>query len=95
MSARPAAVRIDDLAVPHYSEEVRAILDFMEEAGSQLTLTAPAELMATARAETGLEDFGADDFVGRLEVLCEAILTRREASTAPASCSSTFSCSGC
>ena len=72
MSARPAAVRIDDLAVPRYSEEVRAILDFMEEAGSQLTL-APAELMATARAETGLEDFGADDFVGRLEVLCDAM----------------------
>ena len=36
MSARPAAVRIDDLAVPRYSDEVRAILDFMEEAGSQL-----------------------------------------------------------
>ena len=72
MSARPAAVRIDDLAVPRYSDEVRAILDFMEEAGSQLTL-APAELMATARAETGLDDFGADDFVGRLEVLCDAM----------------------
>jgi hypothetical protein len=72
MSARPAAVRIDDLAVPHYSEEVRAILDFMEEAGSHLTL-APAELMATARAETGLDDFGAHDFVGRLEVLCGAM----------------------
>ena len=38
MSARPGAVRIDDLAVPRYSDEVRAILDFMEEAGSQLTL---------------------------------------------------------
>ena len=36
MSARPAAVRIDDLAEPRYSDEVRAILDFMEEAGSQL-----------------------------------------------------------
>ena len=33
MSARPAAVRIDDLADPRYSDEVRAILDFMEEAG--------------------------------------------------------------
>ncbi len=72
MSARPAAVRIDDLAVPRYSGEVRAILDFMEEAGSQLTL-APAELIATARSETGLEDFGADDFVERLGVLCLAM----------------------
>jgi len=75
MNGRPAAVRIDDLAAPRYSEEVRAILDFMEEAGSELTLDA-AELMATARSETGLEDFGADDFVDRLGVLCDAM--RRE-----------------
>jgi hypothetical protein len=72
MSVRPAAVRIDDLAAPRYSDEVRAILDFMEEAGSQLTLD-PSELMATARAQTGLEDFGADDFVERLGLLCEAM----------------------
>ena len=38
MSARPAPVRIDDLADPRYSDEVRAILDFMDEAGSQLVL---------------------------------------------------------
>jgi hypothetical protein len=75
MSARPSAVRIEDLAVPGYSEEVRAILDFMEEAGSQLTLE-PAELMAAARAETGLEDFGDGDFVERLALLCDAM--RRE-----------------
>ena len=72
MSGRPAAVRIDDLAVPRYSEEVRAILDFMEEAGSHIALE-PADLMATARAETGLEDFGAEDFVERLGVLCSAM----------------------
>jgi len=72
MSRTPAAVRIDDLATPRYSEEVRAILDFMEEAGSQLTLD-PAQLMATARSETGLENFGADDFVERLGVLCGAM----------------------
>jgi hypothetical protein len=72
MSARPPAVHIDDLAQPRYSDEVRAILDFMEEAGSQLNLD-PAELMATARAETGLQDFGADDFVARLGILCAAM----------------------
>ena len=72
MSVRPAAVHIDDLAEPHYSDEVRAILDFMEDAGSQLTLDA-AGLMATARTETGLQDFGADDFVQRLEILCAAM----------------------
>jgi hypothetical protein len=72
MSARPVAVRIEDMAVPHFSDEVRAILDFMEEAGSRLNLE-PAELMTTACAETGLDDFGADDFVGRLELLCLAM----------------------
>jgi hypothetical protein len=72
MSVRPAAVRIDDMAVPRYSAEVRAMLDFMEEAGSQLTLH-PAELLAAARSQTGLEDFGSDDFVERLGVLCEAM----------------------
>jgi hypothetical protein len=72
MSTRPAAVTIDDLAVPRYSDDVRAILDFMEEAGSQLTLE-PADLMTTARRETGLHDFGADDFVERLEVLCSTM----------------------
>ncbi len=72
MSARPAPVSIDDLAEPRYSDEVRAILHFMEEAGSQLNLE-PGQLMAAATAETGLKDFGPDDFVERLEVLCRAM----------------------
>ncbi len=75
MNPGPAAVRIDDLADPQFSDEVRAILDFMEEAGSHLSLD-PAELMATARSETGLDHFGSDDFVERLAVLCDAM--RRE-----------------
>ena len=72
MTARPAPVRIDDLAEPRYSDDVRAILDFMDEAGSQLNLE-PGELMAAATAETGLKDFGPDDFVERLGVLCRAM----------------------
>jgi hypothetical protein len=72
MSARPDAVHIDDLAVPRYNDEVRAILDFMDEAGAQIVLE-PSELMATARTETGLEDFGSDDFVERLGILCTAM----------------------
>ena len=72
MSARPAPVRLDDLADPRYSDEVRAILDFMDEAGSQLVLE-PAALMDAALAETSLDDFGPDDFVERLDVLCRAM----------------------
>lgn len=72
MTGRPAPVRIDDLAEPRHSDEVRAILDFMDEAGAQLALE-PNHLMAAARAETGLDDFGAVDFVERLELLCRAM----------------------
>ncbi len=72
MSTRPAPVRIDDLAEPRFTDEVRAILDFMDEAGSQLALE-PAALMETAAAETGLDDFGAADFGERLVVLCRAM----------------------
>lgn len=72
MNARPAPVRLDDLADPRFSDDVRAILEFMAEAGSQLTLD-PDGLMETARTETGLHDFGPDDFVDRLTVLCRAL----------------------
>jgi hypothetical protein len=74
VSARPAPVRIDDLAQPRFSDEVNAIFAFMAEAGSGLTLE-PAALMAAARADTGLDDFGSDDFVPRLELLCRAMRT--------------------
>ncbi len=72
MNGRPAPVRIDDLAEPRFSAEARAIIDFMEDAGSGLTLE-PESLMGAVVAETGLDDFGADDFVERLEVLCRAM----------------------
>ena len=72
MTGRPPAVRIDDLAEPRHSAEVRAILDFMEVAGSQLHLE-PDALMAQAAAETGLDDFGPGDFVERLGVVCRAM----------------------
>ncbi len=72
MSDRPAPVRIDDMAEPRFSDEARAILDFMGEAGSQLSLD-PAGLMAQAETETDLHDFGPADFEHRLDVLCRAM----------------------
>ena len=72
MSDRPAPVRIEDMAEPRYSDEARAILDFMGEAGSQLSLD-PAGLMAQAEAEADLHDFGPPDFEHRLDVLCRAM----------------------
>lgn len=72
MSGRPPPVRIDDLAEPRFSDEARAILAFMREAGSQLTLD-PDALMAAAQRETGLDDFGAGDFAARLDLLCRTM----------------------
>lgn len=72
MSGRPPPVRIDDLAEPRFSDDVRAILDVMEGAGSELTLE-PAALMGAVATETGLDDYGPDDFVERLGVLCRAM----------------------
>jgi hypothetical protein len=69
---RPPPVRIDDLAEPRFSDEARAVLDFMREAGAQLTLE-PTALMTAARSETGLDDFGAADFAPRLDLLCRAM----------------------
>jgi len=69
---RPPPVRIDDLAEPRHGDEVRAVLDFMEEAGSHVRLE-PEGLMAEAAAETGLDDFGPGDFVERLDVICRAM----------------------
>ncbi len=72
MRARPPPVTLDDLAEPRFSAEARAVLDFMREAGSTLTLD-PAALMVAANAETGLDDFGAADFVPQLDLLCRAM----------------------
>ncbi len=75
MSDRPPPVLLDDLAHPRYSDEARAILDFMEEAGSQMQLDASL-LKAQAVAECALDDFGPLDFERRLDVLCAALRTQ-------------------
>jgi hypothetical protein len=72
VSDRPPPVRIDDLAEPRFSVEARAVLDFMREAGLHLTLD-PMALMAEAKNETGLDDFGSTDFQARLDLLCRAM----------------------
>lgn len=72
MSQRPPPVRIDDLAEPTFTGDVRAILDLMADAGSRLTLD-PGALRDVASAESGLADFGPADHVERLDVLCRAM----------------------
>ena len=81
MTERPPPVALDDLAAPRFSDEVHSVWTFMAEAGAGLEL-APEPLMAAAIDQTGLDDFGADDFVERLGILCHAL--REEASLSPA-----------
>jgi Sulfotransferase family len=67
-----AAVRIADLASPQYTDEVRAVLGMMSEMGRAVVLE-PRALMDAAIDVTGLSDFGATDFIERLDVLCRAL----------------------
>jgi hypothetical protein len=69
---RPSSIRLDDLAHPRFTDEARSILDLMADAGTSVLLE-PAPLMQAAVSETGLDGFGSDDFIPRLEVLCRTL----------------------
>ena len=68
----PDAVRITDLAVPEFSEDVRAIFEVMATMADGLELDAE-QLHRTASDQTGLTDFGPRDYTERLEVLLAAM----------------------
>jgi hypothetical protein len=70
--ARPAPVVLDDLAAPRFSPEVEALRASLVDM-APLCPVDPAALCATAREQTGLDDFGDDAFRPRLEVLCHAL----------------------
>lgn len=74
VSARPAPVRIDDLADPRFSPETTEILAAMAAMAPGLRLE-PEPLMDEAVAATGLSDFGDDGFREPLDVLCTAFRT--------------------
>src|SRR5690606_11751606 len=67
-TTRPEPVRLDDLADPQFSPEARAIVEGAGALASGVRLQA-GPLMEQAVAATGLDDFGPDDFVERLELL--------------------------
>jgi hypothetical protein len=66
------AVRLDDLALPRFSPEAQQILDMMAAMAGDTPLEADA-LHAQASADTGLHDFGPDDYRERLDVLLAAL----------------------
>ncbi len=69
---RPPSIALDDLAEPHFTADVRTVLDLMGEAGATVSLE-PDALLAAAIEETGLGDFGPDDYLERLDVLCRSL----------------------
>ncbi len=66
------AVRLDDLAQPRFSAEAQQILDMMAAMAGDCPLDSGA-LHARAAADTGLHDFGAQDYRERLDVYLSAL----------------------
>ena len=70
MSARPAAIRIADLGAPRLSDAQRAAIEYA--ATMPISFSEDA-VLAAARRQTGLSDFGADDFRARLRVWLQTV----------------------
>jgi len=69
---RPEVVQLDDLAEPKFSPEAEQIRDMMATLAADCPLDADA-LHARAIADTGLDDFGPDDYRERLDVYLAAL----------------------
>jgi hypothetical protein len=65
-------VRLDDLAEPRFSPEAEQIRDMMSALAADCPLDSDA-LHARAIADTGLDDFGPDDYRERLDVYLAAL----------------------
>jgi hypothetical protein len=74
VGARPAPVRIDDLAHPRFSPDTAEILTAMAAMADGVQLE-PDALMDAAVAKTGLSDLGDNTFREPLDVLCAAFRT--------------------
>src|SRR4051795_12597854 len=67
-----AGVRIADYAEPEFTAEGRAIVDGIASLAGDVVLE-PGALLRDACAQTGLDDFGDDDFLERLHVYVDAL----------------------
>jgi len=70
--AEAAVVHLDDLTEPRFTEGAQQIRDMMASMAPDCPLDAGV-LHAKATAETGLEDFGADDYRERLDAYLAAL----------------------
>ena len=69
---KAAVVHLDDLAEPRFSAEAQQIRDMMATMAPECPLDADV-LHAKAAADTGLDDFGDDDYRERLDVYLAAL----------------------
>jgi hypothetical protein len=70
--ATPDLVQLDDLAEPRFSPEAEQVRDMMATLAADCPLDADA-LHARAIADTGLDDFGPDDYRERMDVYLAAL----------------------
>ena len=70
--AKAAVVHLDDLTEPRFNEGAQQIRDMMASMAPDCPLDAGV-LHAKASAETGLQDFGADDYRERLDTYLAAL----------------------
>jgi hypothetical protein len=71
-AARSNLIEITDLHEPILTEVQKQVLAGAESAAAQIVFK-PEIILGAARAQTGLSDFGAEDFRERLAVWCQAV----------------------
>ncbi len=74
MTARPAPVRIDDLATPTFPPHIAEMMEAVAPLAADVSFDLDA-LLAQASAETGLDDFGDDWFREPTDVILRALDT--------------------
>ena len=88
---KTAVVHLDDLADPRFSPEAQQIRDMMAMMAPECPLDADV-LHAKATADTGLDDFGDDDYRERLNVYLAALQEITAMQTSPGSSTTMPSC---
>ncbi len=88
VSNRPDPIRIEDLVDPVLAPEIVQMMEQTAPMADQIELS-PEAILGAATAQTGLSDFGPDEFRAPLEVLCHSLDT--EADHSPMGRVSSFS----
>lgn len=71
-TARPAAIRLEDLAAPVFPDAAAPMRDGLAGYGAALQLT-PGAMLQAATERTGLDNWGDNGFRERLDVLCASL----------------------